>query len=419
MEETSNKIALIYDYGMFLEFARTLSKSFKKVYYYCHWENSFPSSLQKEIGYGFKEFEKVYNFFDYVDIADIIIFPDIYTSDIQTFLESKGKLVWGARKGEEMELDRDAMFKHMQSLGLYVSPYVICNGMTDLRNYLQKNREVWVKGSSVRNDFETFFSTNYNYICPLLDEIECNLGALSELQKFIVQQPYENAVETGCDLYTIDGKYPKQTLAGIEVKGLGYVGKILKYSQLPEEITDFNTKMSDTFAKYNYRGFLSTEIRVSEEKPPFMVDLCCRAGSPPSELYQLMYKNLAEIIWKGAQGNCIDPITEHKFGVQVTIKSTHCEKNWQNIVFPKEYRDNIKLHNAMFINGKYWIAPQPSGFTKIGSVVAEGDTMEEAIQNCINVCDSIEGYGIDIKLDTIAKAKEEFKIMKQMGIKIM
>lgn len=414
-----DKVALVYDNGLFVEIAKTLSKSFKKVYYYMPWKNGFPKSNQYVVGEGIEGIERIHDFWDYVNKADIIIFPDIYDGDLQAELVKQNKLVWGSRRGEEMELYRDRMKRHMEKVGLYVTPYKVITGLDDLREYLKENDNVWVKQNITRGDFETFHSKNYQIIEPVLDELEHNLGRLKTIKKFIVEDALDDAVETGMDLYTIDGQFPSHTLTGIEVKDLGYVGKILPYSEISEKLTDFNTKMIPAFKAFGYRGFMSTEIRVSKNKPPYMVDFCARAGSPPNELYQLMYKNLAEIIWYGATGIMIDPITTKKYGVEALIHSSWADKNWQAVTFPAKYRDNIKLRNACRIDGLYYAVPQSVGLPEIGAVVAEGDTLEEAIEKVKQIAETVEGHYIEIKIESIDKACEQFKQLEEFGVKIL
>lgn len=411
--------AVIYDNGLFCEVAKTLGETFKKVYYYCPWKSAFPKSNQYVIGVGIENIERIYNFWDYVDKADLFVFLDIYDADIQLHLEDMGKLVWGSRRGDEMELYRDAMKEHMKKLGLYVTPYTVVKGISALREYLKENPNVWVKQNITRGDFETFYSKNYNLIEPVLDELEHKLGAVKFIKEFIVEDAYDEAVETGIDCYTIDGEYPSKTLAGVEIKDCGYCGKVVNYNKLPVQITDYNEKMADTMRDFGYKGFFSTEIRVSAKKPPYMVDKCSRCGSPPSELYQVIYKNLAEIVYYGAKGYLIDPEIEHKYGVEALIHSAWADQNWQAISFPSKYRNNIKLRNACKINGKYYCAPQHSGLVEIGAVVATGNTLKEAIDEAKKIADTIEGHYIEIKLESFDKAQEEFDKLEAMNIKLM
>jgi phosphoribosylamine-glycine ligase len=416
--DLGTKVAVVVDNGLFIEIARELSKVFKKVYYYMPWKNGFPKSNQYVVGEGIEGVERIYDFWDYKDKADIFIFPDIYDGDMQLELLRQGKLVWGSRKGENMELYREQMKEYMKSRGLYVSPYKVVKGLDNLRSYLKEHDDVWVKQNVTRGDFETANSLNYKTFEPVLDEWEHKLGKVKHIKKFIVEKGVK-AVETGMDCYTIDGKYPDKTLAGIEVKDLGYVGRIVEYNKLSTKITDFNDKVSPLFNMYGYRGFFSTEIRISEEHPPYMVDFCARAGSPPNELYQLMYKNLPEIIWYGANGYVIDPETEHEYGVEALIHSSWADQNWQAIDFPEEYRDNIKLRNVCYIDGRYYAVPQSVGLPEIGAIVAEGDTMDEAIEKVKEIAESIQGHYIEVKIESIDVALKQFEELEKMGVKII
>ncbi len=418
-DDLSTKTVMVIENGLFVEIAKTLSKSFKRVLYYCRWEGAFPRSNQYVIGQGIEGIERVYNIFEYIDEVDLFVFPDIYDGQLQLHLESLGKLVFGGRMGEETELFRHSMKEHMKKLGLYVTPYEVVTGIDALREYLKEHPNVYVKQNVTRGDFETFYSKSYKLIEPVIDELSHSLGALNQTKQFIVEDAYDDAVETGMDCYCIDGQYPSKTLAGVEIKDCGYVGKFSKYDSLPECVTDFNYKMADTMKDFGYRGFFSTEIRVSKDRPPYMVDMCARAGSPPSELYQLMYTNLAEIIYYGAKGVLIDPIVEHKYGVEALIHSAWSDMNWQAVDFPKKYRDNIKLRNACVVNGRYYCAPQKSGLVEMGAVVACGNTLKEAIEKAKEIAETIEGHYIEIKLDSFDKAQEEFDKLNDMGISIL
>ena len=71
-----------------------------------------------------------------------------------------------------------------------------------------------------------------------------------------------------------------------------------------------------SFKEYNYRGFFSSEVRITGGKG-YPIDLTARAGSPPSRLYQNVMTNLAEVIWYGAGGILIEPEYEAPWGAEV------------------------------------------------------------------------------------------------------
>ena len=402
-----NKSCLIYDFGLFVELAITLSKSFGKVYYFCPWASAFPSTNIYSVGIGIDGVEKVDNFWDYIDEVDLFIFPDVYMGDLQVYLESIGKRVFGSRRGEEMELDRVAMKDMMKTHGLSVNDYEVITGMDNLKKYLKDVKDKYVKISRFRASFETFRHDNYSLSEPKLEEIEHTMGAYKNICDFIVEDALDDCVEIGLDCYTADGIFPSKTLAGIEIKDIGYYGNIREYDKLPKEITDFDKKMKSVLNNYNYRGFYSSEMRVTRNHESYMIDLAARAGSPPNELYQYMYKNIAEIIWECSGGNIVDPVTEHKYGMEVLIHSSWADKNWQAVEFDPKYRENIKFRNLAVIGGKYYCAPQYVGLPEIGAIVAEGDTPEEAIDKIKEIAETVKGYYIEVKLDSIDKALEE------------
>jgi hypothetical protein len=226
-------------------------------------------------------------------------------------------------------------------------------------------------------------------------------------------------VEIGVDMYTVDGEYPTKCLAGVEIKEKSYVGTIKPYNQFPKPLIDVNDKLVKSFKDYGYKGFFSTEVRIGKDMKPYLIDFTAREGSPPGELYQEMYKNIADIIWQGANGKCIDPEPAGKYGVQINICSTWAEWNWQPIDFPDKYKSYIKLHNAAFINGKNYVIPMEYGLEKIGSVIGYGNTLEDAKNMAIEAGKSIEGYYIDLHDEALDSAEEELEKSEKLGLKML
>jgi hypothetical protein len=297
-------------------------------------------------------------------------------------------------------------------------------GISNLRKYLKENKDQWVKISMTRGDMETFHSKNYTNIEPRLDELEYKLGAKKNIMQFCVEAALNNKVETGMDFYTIDGRYPDKAMMGIEIKDEGYVAVIKDYDDMPMCVRGFNSGVSGILKKYNYRGFASTEIRVGKDQVPYMIDYCARQGSPPSELYQNMYTNLADIFWNGADGIMVNPelATENgeevRHGVEILLHSGWADKNWQPIEFPEEIRDNVKFRNLTMFDGKYYVVPQSQGLPEIGAVVAMGTTRESAIERAKEYCEQVQGYYIEAKTDSLDKAQEEIDKLAEYGIEL-
>ena len=149
-----------------------------------------------------------------------------------------------------------------------------------------------------------------------------------------------------------------------------------------------------------------------------MIDFCARCGSPPSELYSAMFDNIAELIWYGAEGTVVDPISKYKYGAEILIHSSWADKNWQPIDFPKSIRPFVKLRNAAKINKDWYVIPQEVGLPEIGAVIGLGNTKEEAIEQAKEHAKQISGYYIDIPEQALDKAEEELQKTLDLGIKL-
>jgi len=408
----STKSVLVIDCGLFVELAVTLSKSFGKVWYYSPWTSAFPKSNQRLVGDGIPGVMRCNNPWDILDEVDLFVFPDVYEGPLQVYLDSKGKRVWGSRKGENLELYRDWSKEYMSKAGLDIGKYEVAVGMDALRKMLKARPNVWVKINITRGDMESFYSKNYNLIEPRLDELEYSLGAKKDKMEFFVEDSIDDAVEVGYDGYCVDGQFPSIAMWGLEIKDRGYVGFVTKDTRQPLQITDTNQKLSSILKKFKYRNFFSTEMRVTKDGTAYPIDVCARLSSPPGELIQAMYENLPDIIWNGAEGKLVEPLIAGKFGVEVMIHSSWADKNWEAVQFPKSIRDNVKFRNLTIINNKYYVVPQAVGLPEIGAVVAVGNTLEDAVAKAREYCKQVEGYFITCCVESLDEAETEMAKLK-------
>ena len=412
----STKTALVQDNGLFAEIATELAKVFGKVYLVVPWENAYPKSAALRIGEGLANVEKIDSLWPVVDEVDLFVFPDVYHGALQDYLRSEGKRVWGSAMGEELELDRDYSKQVCTAHGLAVGSYEVITGMDALRDYLKDHDNRWVKISRTRGDFETFHADTYDLAEPRLDEIQRKLGALNGTVEFIVEEDIPDAVEIGYDGYTIDGRYPGSAMVGLEIKDKGYVGKFLKANQMPEQIHTINDALSPVLKDYQYRNFWCAEARITKDGTPWVIDPCARFGSPPSELLMMMYTNLAEIMWYGADGEVVDPVPAGKWGAQVMLISGWANENWQAIDFPEDVREHVKLHFPVVVDGRYYVTPQGFDLPAIGAVCAVGETMAEAVEKVREVAEEVRGYYVEAPVECFDVADEEIAQLKTFGI---
>jgi hypothetical protein len=419
MKPASQVTACIVDYGVFVELAAKLSQTFKKTYYAPVWERGSPKMNQARIGEGMGNLEIVSSVFEHFDETDLFIFTDVGHGWLQNHLESLGKAVWGSRLAESLELNR-ALMKHLLGkLGLPVGPWQIDSGWDELLAHLKKSKDVHVKIDRYRGNFETFASPDFKTIESKLVEVAHDMGEFRYDTDFIVEDDLPDKVEVGTDAYTIDGKFPSRLLAGLEIKNRAYVGTVKDYAALPQPVILFNEKIAPTLAQFGYRGFFATEVRVGKDQQPYMIDACCRAPAPPNELFQELYLNLADIIWRGANGVLVDPEPKAQFGAQAMIVSTWADKNWQPIDFPEELKPNVKLRYATKIKGRYYAIPQDEQNDVVGAVVGWGDSLAAAQKMVEDVAAEVTGHSIEIATAAFAEAQGEIDKGKEYGVSIL
>lgn len=415
LQDYKSRCVAVIDNGLFVEIAVLLSKYFGKVYYYSPWEGSLPKSNQRLPGYGIPGVTRINEYWSIKNEVDLWVFPDLYFGQLQLELQSQGKRVWGSRLGEELELYRKDSKEYLKKLGIPIGKYEVVKGLDNLRTFLKTRKDQWVKVSTTRGDFETFHSIDYKNIEPRLDELEHTLGAKKSIMEFIVEEGIPDAVEIGFDGFTIDGNFPKKCLAGIEVKDCSYVGVFKDYKDMPKQILNVNNKLSSTLKKYGYKNWFCTEMRITKDGTGWVIDPLSRFGSPPGELVLMMYSNLPDIFWFGAEGKIIEPIPAGKYGAEILIQSSWVERNWQSVDFPKEIRDNVKLRNLCVIDGQHYVIPS-NGVSGIGAVVCVGNSMEQVIKDVKEYAKQVQGYGIEIDESSLDEADKQYEKLEKFGV---
>jgi hypothetical protein len=420
LKETREVTALVVDYGLFTDLAARLAREFKRVLYYVPWEASYTRMHPAHVGYGVEGLELVESpFGPWYEDVDLFVFTDLGFPHLQTWLESQGKRVWGARRAEELEACREHTHELLKTLGLPSPAYECIIGIRALRAALRSRNRVWVKISKWRGHFETFFVRDYRTAEPILDEIERDMGPLGALAAFMVEEDLPDRVEAGTDGFTVDGRLPSRVLTGIEVKDRAYAGRIMDWAAIPEPIRRFDEAVAPYFAKHGYRGFYATEVRIGKDHAPYMIDFCARAGSPPSELWQEMYLNLGDMIWKGANGIMADPLPAAAFGCEAMIESRLPDTDWQTVCFPEQLRDHVKLRNVARIDGCYHLIPQSMRISDFGAVVGMGASLDEAIREAKEVAAQISGNGVYVDTSSLDDVHAELQKMRDLGMLVL
>lgn len=407
-DDLSLKKVLCYDDGgLFVSLALRVAelKAFGQVDYFREWQDGFCDGSNLMVGTGLEEFGvgRLKYFWPALDDYDLFIFPDVWNPDLQEYLRGLGKRVWGAGNKATLEQSRWQTKQLLKDIGLPDNKAVQIHGMTNLRAYLMENENVFVKLSAFRGMAETFPSKNYTQVKSQLDQLDADYGPIMEAVDFIVEKEIPNADEVGYDGYCIDGEFPDNAFYGFEIKNKAYVGKLVDYDELPDEVKEANTKLS--FHMDGYRQFWSTELRNR-----FVIDITARHASPAGETFCFAFDNLAEILWYGADGVLVHTKTKAKFVAQIILSSPWAPTHPLAIEFSEDIRASVKIYNHCRADGVDYCLPDDTAAEEVGSVVAAGETLKEACDKAKEAAEKVSGYQLHAHCDALDLAVEEMEV---------
>lgn len=364
------------DFGLGLPIAQKLSEKAKRVLY------QIPSSIKGFqsindciIGDGYENVERVEEFWGPLGEIDCFVFPDLGQSDLQIYLDSIGKPVWGSRAGDAIELNREKFLKTLADLGLPVPPSKRFIGLTDLRRYLADKENKYVKISKYRADMETHHWRNKDSDSGWLDWMALKLGCAQDLMPFLVFDEIDAPVEVGGDTYSVDGKFPSLMLHGDEAKDQSYLGAVTKFEDMPDTLKEIMERFSPLLARERFRNQMSLETRGE-----YYIDPTHRLGLPSTGSQLNTWKNFAEIVLAGAHGELIEPDPAHLFSAECVLKLKGERKAWGKIRIPPKLKPHVKLGGCCEIDGADCFPPDESHGEEVGWLVSGGDTAIAAIE---------------------------------------
>lgn len=416
MTDLSSKTVLVLDSGLFLPLAFRLARDFGKVLFYAPDSAPFPTPNVAVIGDGFDQVERVSDLWVHHVPWDLIVIPDVGHSDLQMGLSGGGLPIFGSKTGDFLELDRQKLKDFQHESGLEVPPYEVVVGLSNLRSYIKEHPDCYVKISKYRGLTETHHAINETVDGPWLDMLAVKLGPLADRFRFIVEQPIEAVAEEGFDGFCIDGKFPKVAVHGLEGKDKSYLGAVVPYEELPEQLRQVNEKLSPVLSKHRYRNFFSTEVRITEDGLGYLVDPTCRHASPAGECLHELVGNLSDIIWEGARGNLVEPEYTAKFAAQAIIDHPGDHEHWRLLEVPKEVEQWVKIYACCQVDGALAIPPFLWSSEIIGSVVGIGDTIEDAIDALKEHAEALDGQGLTVHIESLVDVLKSIQDEEDAGV---
>ncbi len=420
MSDPTKSTVLVVDGGLFFEFALRLSHGFKRTLYHCDITETFPRLHTALIGDGFEGIDVALDLWKAIGEADIVAFPDCTHPGLQSELRRQGKPVWGSGYGVRLEWYRREFMERLYKLDLPVPDYHVCSGLSALRAYLHDRQEQYVKVSRWRGNMETTHWVDWRTSSPWLDDIAVEFGGAQEEVAFIVFPDIEAVSEVGYDGYFAGGRFPKVSAGGCETKDKGYFGAVIAWDDLPEPLRHINEAIAPVLTEFDYANFWAAEVRLGEDGKAWFTDPCCRHASPAGETQLELWKNLPEIVYAGAHGECLDPVPTAKFAAQALIEHRDDKARWRRLIVPDDVSQWVKLYNPVKTADEvYDIPPLPHSCESVGSVIGLGDTPLEAVEHLKEVAAALSGQPLEVRIDSLVDAAVEIEAAAQAGVDLV
>ena len=411
MKTVEEVVACVIDYGSFISLAEKLGEKMARCYYYSPFEEEFRDAQKCVVGTGLKNVVRLDEFMDpdALKEIDLFVFPDIGYGGLQRHLRyDLGKSVWGSMGASDLELYRTQFLERLADAGLPVAPSEVIRGLTNLKLYLQRNEDKWVKVNRFRENMETWHHIDWEHSQPMLASLSTDFGGIADKVVFVVQDPILHAQEVGYDGFCIDGKYPAQSYQGYEAKNELYLGSLLGDEEMPDAVKMVNEAMAPFYGEIEYRNFLATEIRGE-----FFIDPTNRMAGQTQEHLLETCTNLAEVIWLGAQGELVQPKFGAKFAAEATLHYTDTY-DWKVLRIPETVRQWVKLYHFCEVDG--WQHFPPHKTDEVGVVIGNGDTIEDAIENLKEHYEALEEEPVKAKIERFVDLLKEVKEAQAKGI---
>lgn len=414
MKDISQVTCCVVDTGLFVPFARRMAESCERVIYWSPDMRGFPSLRQSVIGYGFDNIQRALDFWPMIDEIDLFCFPDVQLSGLQTYLESIGKAVWGSRRSDRLELDREHFLQVLANTDLDVPPYETVDGLDRLVDHLRDKEDQYIKVSRWRGDFETFHWRSWELDCGWLDEQAVNWGPFKNCIPFLVFPKIDTNLEIGGDTYNVDGAWPNLMLNGVEGKDKSYFASVTPYDHMPEQIRAVLEAFGPELGRHRYRNQWSMEVRVKDDKAYF-IDATCRGGMPSSGSQQLLWDNFPEIVWTGAQGQLVHPKVSDLFSIECMVTAKGDKECWNRVALPQALDRNIRFSYCGYQDGCYVFPYDEIHHGELGWLVATGKTPKETLDHAKELADQLPD-GLNADVEALASVISEIDEARGEGI---
>lgn len=344
---------LFIDNNLGLDHAIRLAQE-TEVFYWSEWRTGYMKAEEWLVGYGFEKiaegFRKVKSYLENRDV-DLVFIADSGFGDVGDYFRERGIPVFGPSSGSDrLELWRDWAAEAMNAYGIKTPEYETVVGLEELMEVVKREKEVFVKVSTFRGNFETCRVTGVEDLESVLQS--SGLGPVLNRLPFLVSKPIEG-VEVGIDMWWNGREFVRPYHLGCEVKGYNACfGKWVNESIWDEDLKKFETLLQDVAPLF--RGEISLEA-ILNENGLHVLDITPRLARPAGSLmYYSLSGSYTDIVKAVATGETPEVSLTHAYTAQVGVEASE-KKRWSHV---GANREGMALTaRGVMLGEDIWIAP--------------------------------------------------------------
>jgi len=347
--------------------------------------------------------DKVDNWEDYKDWADVIIFDDAGFGKIADLLRKPGKLVIGCSEyTDKLEEDREFGQDEMKKAGMLILPHWDFADFDDAITFIKENKGRYVfkpSGTITADQKGILFIGQEDTGEDLIEILEHNKKTWSKKIKKFQLQKYAQGVEIAVGAF-FNGKdfiYPinvnfehKRLFPGDIGPNTGEQGTLMYWSE-PNNIFKLTLeKMKDSLAACNYVGYIDINC-IANGNGIYPLEWTCRFGYPTISIQlEGILTPVGEWLWKLARGESFTLKTKRGFQIGVVVGVPPWpykdKKEFEiysecSIIFKKPNLEGIHLGDIKMVDGDWYLAID-SGYLLV--VTGSGITVEDARKQTYN-----------------------------------
>lgn len=412
------KYAIVVDSGLHVELACRLARDGIETNYYSSWESAFVSVRDPSPGFGLED-EGVRRVDSIAGIDEgIFIFPWLNQEGLATDARNRACPVFGAttRNATSLERDRQKLIDELDLSGAELTSAYDLDGISVLERWLgeQADKEFFIKVSNWRGDVETYHHTDVVNSKLKLAEWRRRFGPYADKVLFRAEEPIPAEIEVGVDTFFCGGQFLAPGLIGYEVKDKLYVGRVT--DTLPPMIHDATFALANYLKSVEYANWFTNEMRITKEGVAYVTDVTTRCPIPPGAAMLEAIDNLPDIIERGSQGKPTEIQWNSQYVVECIVSSPVLKEDWLEVRFDPFNRNLVKMRNFSKVDGRYWIAPHPTGMTEMISCVGTGNSLADAKANARKMAEQVCDKTYQATYD--ARAFDEVEETIEKGVKL-